>query len=191
MTLTIFALTLGKSEQSANQADACIPDKTINKTDAALHLKNGVYYYNKELFSGFIAEYFPDGSLASKSGYINGKLDGLSETWFTNGLPESKRFYKNGNKAGAGYSWYRDGTKRFEYNFDPVTGLTEGKCTDWYQSGKIWQEIEYHDGKEVKVKAWRTNGKLYANYEVKDGVIYGMNNSNLCYSLADGQGKYK
>src|SRR5664279_4858152 len=151
ITLTIFALSLGKTEQSANEAGACIPDKTINKTDAALHFNNSVYYYNNEPYSGFIAEYYPDGSLASKSGYINGKLDGISETWFTNGQPESKRFYKNGNKAGKSYSWYEDGTKRYEYNFNPATGLTEGKCTDWYPGGKIWQEIEYHNGKEVKV----------------------------------------
>jgi hypothetical protein len=32
-------------------------------------------------------------------------------------------------------------------------------------------------------KAWRENGKPFINYEVKDGVRYGLQKSALCYTL--------
>lgn len=38
-------------------------------------------------------------------------------------------------------------------------------------------------------KAWRENGKPYINYEVKDGVRYGLQKAALCYTLKNGQTK--
>ena len=38
-------------------------------------------------------------------------------------------------------------------------------------------------------KAWRENGKLYINYEVKEGVRYGLQKAALCYTLKNGQSK--
>ena len=34
-------------------------------------------------------------------------------------------------------------------------------------------------------QAWRENGKPYINYEAKDGFRYGLQKSNLCYTLID------
>jgi hypothetical protein len=33
--------------------------------------------------------------------------------------------------------------------------------------------------------AWRENGKPYINYEARDGRRYGLQKSNLCYTLKD------
>ena len=34
-------------------------------------------------------------------------------------------------------------------------------------------------------KAWLKNGKLYVNYEAKNGRIFGMRRANACYKLED------
>ena len=40
-------------------------------------------------------------------------------------------------------------------------------------------------------KGWRENGKVFINYEAKDGVRYGLQKSNLCYTLIDQKIKTK
>lgn len=34
-------------------------------------------------------------------------------------------------------------------------------------------------------RAWRENGELYANYEARDGRIYGLKRANPCFDLEE------
>jgi antitoxin component YwqK of YwqJK toxin-antitoxin module len=34
-------------------------------------------------------------------------------------------------------------------------------------------------------KAWRENGKIYNNYEAKNGRIFGLKRASLCFQLED------
>ena len=44
----------------------------------------------------------------------------------------------------------------------------------------------FADGKEHGFqKAWLANGKLYVNYEAKNGRIFGMRRANSCVRLED------
>jgi antitoxin component YwqK of YwqJK toxin-antitoxin module len=46
--------------------------------------------------------------------------------------------------------------------------------------------MNYRAGKEAGMqRAWRQNGKIYNNYEVKNGRIFGLKRANLCYGLDD------
>ena len=183
-------LSFGKGGNNiAGCAEGCIPNITINVSDTALHLLNGVYYYNGTPYYGFINSYYDTNTPEQRSGYLNGKLGGVQYTYFPNGRLQSERHYVKGEKDGTHFGWYDDGTRRFEYNFS--NGMTVGLNTDWYPDGKVWRKAQYENGNELSVQAWRTNGKLYANYEVKSGVIYGMNNSNLCYTLKNERGNYE
>ena len=52
--------------------------------------------------------------------------------------------------------------------------------------------MHYANGVEVGLqRAWRENGTLYANYEVRDGKRYGVVNARLCYSIKDGEGVFR
>lgn len=165
-----------------------VPEVITEENNTSLHLENGIYFLNNLLFSGSIVSYYGNGALNEKSGFIDGKKEGVSGTWFDNGVLQTKRFYVNGEKDGTHYGWYDDGAKRFEYNFK--NGVNTGVSTEWYQTGAIARKTVYSNGKEESVQAWRDNGKLYINYVVKDGVIYGMNNSHLCYTLKNEKGEY-
>jgi len=165
-----------------------IHDFTVEKNNQSLYMLNGVYYFNQEPFSGYITSHYANGVIEEKSGYRNGKQEGISLTWFENGVMQSKRYYVKGEKNDTHYGWYEDGSKRFEYNFNK--GINSGIHTEWYQNGSIAKKTTYSNGSEESVQAWRDNGKLYINYVVKDGVIYGMNNSHLCYTLENEKGVY-
>ena len=161
---------------------------TVEENDKQLKLQNGIYYYKDALLSGDIISHYTGGEINEKSSYISGKQEGYSFVWFENGTMQSKRYYVNGEKHGTHYGWYADGSNRFEYNFD--NGINSGTSTEWYNSGQIAKKTVYANGNEESVRAWRDNGKLYINYVVRDGVIYGMNNSHLCYTLKNEKGEY-
>lgn len=40
-------------------------------------------------------------------------------------------------------------------------------------------------------KAWRENGKIYNNYEAKNGRIFGLKRANLCYELENEEVQFK
>src|ERR1041384_6587613 len=79
-----------------------------------------------------------------KSGFVNGKKEGESDTWFENGTLQSKRFYFNGEKDGTHYGWYENGAKRFEYNFE--NGLNTGLHSEWYLNGYLAKKTTYKNG---------------------------------------------
>ncbi len=56
----------------------------------------------------------------------------------------------------------------------------------WYKGGAKFKELNLVNGREEGLqKAWRENGKIYNNYEAKNGRIFGLKRSNLCYKLED------
>jgi len=160
----------------------------VDQDDSILQLENGIYFYNNLPFSGYILSKYENGSPEEKSGYLNGKKEGISLEWFPNGSIRSERFYTNGEKNGIHYGWYENGSIRFQYSFK--NGVNEGISTEWYRDGMISRQTVYSSGNEVSAKAWGVSGKLYINYEVRDGVIFGLNNSVPCYSIKNGKGEY-
>lgn len=167
---------------------AIVPSVKIESTDTALHFKNGIYFYNNNLFSGFIKERYANNAIHHITGYANGKEEGWQQTFFDDGKPEEKRFYHNGEKDSVHTGWWQNGNKRFEYHF--TNGAYNGDYKEWYVTGEPLKQIHYTNGVDEWGKGWRQNGKLYMNFVMKDGRRYGLNNSNLCYTIKNGNGEY-
>ena len=65
-------------------------------------------------------------------------------------------------------------------------GIKQGIEKEWYQSGVPSKIRQLVDGKEEGIQqAWLPNGKLYVNYEAKNGRIFGLRRANSCYTLKD------
>ncbi len=111
----------------------------------------------------------------------DGRQQGIAKTFFENGTTESIRWYIKGEKDSVHRGWWPNGKLRFEYHFNH--GVYDGMFREWYFSGNMIQQLMYENGREVYGKGWRGNGKLYMNFLVKNGRRFGLNNSNLCYSL--------
>ena len=51
-------------------------------------------------------------------------------------------------------------------------------------NGQLAKRKNLNEGKEEGLQqAWLENGRIYVNYEAKNGRIFGMNRTNLCYIL--------
>ena len=160
----------------------------INANDPSLHFQNGYRYYKGKLFSGIIEEHFKDQTVQQSTQYENGKENGWSQTFFTGGKIAEKRFYLNGEKDSAHTGWWPNGNRRFEYHFS--NGIYNGDYKEWYESGKLLKHVHYVNGVDSWGKGWRENGKIYMNFVMKEGRRYGLNNSNLCYTVKKGNGEF-
>jgi hypothetical protein len=52
------------------------------------------------------------------------------------------------------------------------------------------KQIHYNNGTDEYGKGFRENGKVYMSFVVKNGRRYGLNNSNLCYTVLNGSGEF-
>jgi len=159
-----------------------IPNITIVENDSVLKLQNGVYYLDNKPFSGYLKSTYNTDTLKSIATYFQGKQHGVTKTFFPNGKLESERNYRNGIGYGRHFGYWQNGNMKFDfiYHFDK----REGVQTQWYESGSKYCELSFTDDRENGMqRAWRENGKPYINYEVKNGVRYGLQKSALCYTL--------
>ena len=160
----------------------------VSATDSLLQIRNGLWYYSQHLFTGTINTYYSSGKLYSQQSLYNGKEEGMSCTFYENGNKDACRYYHAGEKEGVHRGWWLHGSPRFEYHF--CKGDYDGDFKEWYASGKPYKHILYVKGKEQSGKGWRENGKLYMNFVMREGRLYGLINPNLCYSLKNEKGEF-
>ena len=159
-----------------------IPKKEVLKDTLVLHANEGLIYYMKQPFSGYSVTYYPDGALAEKIAYWQGKKQGVYQKWYADGTLSFEANYEAGRKNGRSKTWWRDGGLRSESIHK--MGMTHGNQRQWYQSGQLFKSMNIVNGKEEGLQqAWRENGKIYNNYEAKNGRIFGLKRASLCYEL--------
>jgi antitoxin component YwqK of YwqJK toxin-antitoxin module len=62
----------------------------------------------------------------------------------------------------------------------------------WRENGQLSRQTTSYHGKEKGLQqAWLENGKIYANYEVKNGRIFRLKRSNLCCQLSNENIQYE
>ncbi len=162
------------------QATSSVPDVETPVTDTKLAVIEGILFFNHKPYSGFVIEKFPSGKLASKNGYLKGKLEGIQEKWFENGQLQELRFYADNRKIGKHEGWYANGQKRFEYlieNDIPVKTQQE-----WYANGQRYTLFNYNnEGQpEGTQQMWFENGQIKANYVIKNGRRFGLFGAKGC-----------
>ena len=149
-----------------------------------LHPAEGLVYLDEIPFSGTGVEHYADGKVFEKIGYLKGKKRGLHQKWFESGALAFEAQYFENKLHGKSSSWWSNGKIRSESNFD--FGKSHGLQTEWYNSGVKFKESNLNQGLEEGMqRAWRENGKIYINYEAKNGRIFGLKRSNLCFELED------
>ena len=165
-----------------------IPSIVVESIDTSLHFINGYLYRGNQLYAGEIIERDEKGSTIRRTSYLSGREEGWMYSYFREGNLSEKRFYHKGEKDSVHVGWWPNGNHRFEYHF--VSGLYHGDYKEWYANGERYKHIHYTGGKEDWAKGWRENGKVYMNFIVKNGRRYGLENTNLCYTVRNEQGEY-
>jgi antitoxin component YwqK of YwqJK toxin-antitoxin module len=155
---------------------------TVHKDSLVLNGNEGNWYYKKQLFNGFAVQYYTNDSLKEKTGFFNGKKQGVYKVWFINGVLQLETHY-NQNVLVDGYkAWWNNGILALKANY--VNGEKQGVERQWYADGSLSKERNLVAGNEHGLqRAWLQNGKIYVNYEAKNGRTFGMSRANLCYQL--------
>lgn len=141
---------------------------------------NDVLLYQQKAFSGTLVKYYSNKKLASKQNFTEGKLEGLTEKWFENGQIQERRFYSQNHKTGKHKAWWENGQKRFEYEFENDAPIKNHK--EWYPNGQLFSVNNYDEnGQPAGVQQmWFDDGKIKANYEVKNGRRFGLLGAKGC-----------
>ena len=160
---TIFLLTFGCSQKDS------------------FELKEGVFYKNGTPFTGLYKTH--NGSTKKEISYNNGLKDGDEKHFYKSGQLYKHLKYKEGKHTGIHYWFYESGKKRKEIHFS--NGVHHGDYIEWFESGKVHVYTKYENGVSVGHKKWRRNGRIYANYVLKDGKKMGLNGGKLCFTTED------
>lgn len=121
-------------------------------------------------FTGFMLEFYADGSTQSRSTVSNGILNGLSEGWYTNRQLQIREYYRTNYPDGLRTKWYPDGKKLSEATV--VMGQTQGTLRRWYENGRLAEEIPMRDGKtEGLGRLYYKSGFLKSEITIHDGQV--------------------
>lgn len=177
----LYTLVFALAACSGNRSEHAAINAVI--TDSSLSYVNGKYLYNHQLFYGSITEYYPNDSLKLVTYYREGLKEGKQTKYYPDGKLYELRFYKNGLKHGNHKRFHENGLPQFEYNF--IDGNYNGEQKEWNSDGFLYRIAHYNNGAELDLKLWRTNGKIMANYVVKNGRRYGLTGTLGCYKIEE------
>jgi len=163
-----------------------IPDTIIDKDSLVYHNNNSTWTLDDNLYSGYAVSHFDNNELKEKFGIVNGKKQGQTILWYPDGHYKTTANYYGGKLHGEKKSWTSDSSHVLIARLQYVAGKAHGEQTKWYPTGELFKSLHLNMGQEEGIqKAYRKNGDLYANYEAKDGRIFGMKKAALCFGLED------
>ena len=169
------------------QNPVVLPKTELMAVDKAFAWQQDVLFYNGKPYSGYVLDKYPNGKLAARNGYVNGKLEGIQEKWYENGSKMEVRFYTNNRKNGKHEGWYDNGQKRFEYIIKEDVPVATHR--EWYANGQLYTLFNYNsEGQpEGTQRMWYVTGQVKSNYIIKDGRRFGFLGAKGC--MGEGEKK--
>ena len=97
--------------------------------------------YNKK-YGEYISIY-PNGQIAKKCFYIEGKEEGECKIWWPNAVLKEHIYYRNGEINGEYKYWNHEGVLRIQctYKYNKL----EGEYKEWWPNGNMFKECNYKD----------------------------------------------
>ncbi|MDO6596704.1 hypothetical protein Q4512_07240 [Oceanihabitans sp. 2_MG-2023] len=176
--------TKTKKESTISKNTIEIQANIVHKDSLVLNGNKGVWYYNNSPFNGFAVKYYANDSIKEKTGFYNGKKEGVYRVWYKTGALKLQSFYNQNVLQGTYKAFWNNGNLASESNY--VNGKKQGLQRQWFYNGKLSKKRNLlNDQEDGLQQAWLENGKLYVNYEAKNGRIFGMRRANSCYQLKD------
>ncbi len=168
-----------------------VPINLIDKEALYYDTKTSLWTLNGELFSGYAVSYFPDSTLLQKFGVLEGRKQNDHTNWFPDGHIKHSANYHKGKLHGEKKSFSVDSSHILISQLNFHLGKAHGYQKKWYPTGEIFKIIHFNMGLEEGIQqAFRKNGDLFANYEAREGRIFGLKRAALCFGLEDEEIKY-
>ena len=161
-----------------------VPDIEIAENDPALSRdRQGILLYGGNRFSGYLVARYPEGTIKSRSAYLDGMQELESIGYYPTGEILFTRHYVRGEKNGEHLGFFPDGSLRFQYFFE--TGKGVGNHREWYENGQLAKDLNYVAGQPFgPQKMWRPDGKIRSNYVIReDGRRYGLVGLKRCKNM--------
>lgn len=163
-----------------------IPNTTVDISKLEYNNKISVWSMNGEPYSGYAVNFYPDSKPKEKMGILNGKTENQTMAWFPDGHLQEIANYHKGQLHGEKKVWYDDAKHFLISQFNFKEGRPHGEQKKWYPTGELHKILHLNMGQEEGVQqAMRENGDLYANYEAKNGRVFGKQRGTLCFGLED------
>jgi antitoxin component YwqK of YwqJK toxin-antitoxin module len=157
----------------------------LNKNEQQIKIENGLLIIKQKSFSGRLYSlFYTSTDTIELSSYRNGKEHGEWKKFYPSGKLKEKRFFENGQKTGEYIAWWENGNKQLHYFF--AADEYEGTCKEWNAEGNLAKIMNYKRGhEEGRQQWWYDNGKVKANYIIKEGRRYGLLGTKNCINVSD------
>ena len=154
-----------RSSAPAVSLDVSLERKELEVRDGRFHAPGAAMP-----FTGWVLDYYTDGSPRCQSAVVDGSLHGESTGWFTNGVVELQEQFQAGLAEGTRTTWHPNGHKRSEGWLHE--GRQEGRYQQWDESGRLVAEAEFSDGKPHGLSlAWHADGSIKAEARMHRGEV--------------------
>ncbi len=198
-TLIFFLVTCSKQEKREinppilDQVPSLIvPTNTIDKAKLDYNKSISTWTLKGKPFSGYAITYFQDSHVIQKIGILDGKKQNEYIEWYSDGHLKLSMNYHKGKLHGEKKIWSSDADHILIAHLNYHLGKAHGEQKKWYPTGELFKKLNLYLGKEDGIQqAFRKNGDLFANYEARDGRIYGLKRSALCFGLEDENIQYE
>lgn len=161
-----------------------IPDVTV--AISALQYDNSVSLWtlNGQSYSGHAVRYYPGSILQERICFWKGKKQNQAIQWYPDGHYKQVANYHLGKLHGEKKRWSHESTHVLLAHLNYHAGKAHGEQTQWYPTGELFKKVHLNMGREEGIQqAYRKNGVVFANYEAKNGRIFGLKKAALCYDL--------
>lgn len=150
--------------------EAVASEETVGRDRLVLREGRWMKTDETNAFTGRMVEFYPDGTLQSRSAVSNGVLHGISEGWWTNAVLAVRETFHEGRSHGVRTKWDMEGRRIAEA--DIRDGQIDGFHREWHTNGQLAVEVSMAGGKPQGVsRKWNSEGVLVGQWSLSNGVV--------------------
>lgn len=157
-----------------------------------MQMKNGnVWYYENQIYTGKIIDYYYSGRIQGEGFLKDGKLSGLRKKYFQNGKVSLERNYISSIPNGLDKEYFEDGSLKQKGQF--VNGKEDGIWEMYFPNGKLKQQTNFQHGKMIdESKTYYSSGKIARTEKiVNDKILPDSNFAELDKQMNKANEAYK
>jgi antitoxin component YwqK of YwqJK toxin-antitoxin module len=147
-----------------------VPAEQVSRNQLVLQQGRLMKTSQTNAFTGLMVEFYPDGTLQSRSAVSNGLLHGVSEGWHTNGVLAITEVFVSGTSHGTRTKWDAASNRIAETTIS--AGQIHGSHREWYTNGQPALEMSMVDGKaQGLARKWNPDASIAGQWVLSNGVV--------------------
>lgn len=167
--VAVLSLAIGLRRWRAS-GEAVAGEETVGRDRLVLREGRWMKTDETNAFTGMMVEFYPDGTLLSRSAVSNGVLQGVSEGWWTNSVLAVRETFREGRSHGVRTKWDIEGRRIAEAGIRD--GQIDGFHREWHTNGQLAVEVSMAGGKPQGVsRKWNSEGALVGQWSLSNGVV--------------------